>query len=87
MGFGVQGLPQGSNDPNNRVLGPKYYNINGIWALKTYYLAPWTLRVRVQGGPRVYGLRFRGLGVRWAIRFGGYIGVYRGILGYIRFRV
>ena len=26
------------------VLGPKYYNLNGIWALKPYYLGPWTLR-------------------------------------------
>ena len=38
-------LPRpGSKDPNNRVLGPKYYNINSIWALKPYYLGPWTLR-------------------------------------------
>ena len=28
----------GSKDPNNRVLRPKYYNINGIWALKPFYL-------------------------------------------------
>ena len=28
------------------VSGPKYYSINGIWALKPYYLGPWTLRVR-----------------------------------------
>ena len=41
-------LPQGSEDPNNRVLGPKYYNIDGIWALKPYYFGPWTLKVRVQ---------------------------------------
>ena len=26
------------------VVGPKYYTINGIWALKPYYLGPWTLR-------------------------------------------
>ena len=25
-----------------RVLGPKYYNMNGIWDLKPYYLGPWT---------------------------------------------
>ena len=37
-------VPQGSKDPNNRVLGPKYYIISGIWALKPYYLGPWTLR-------------------------------------------
>ena len=38
--------PKGSKDPNNRVLEPKYYNMNGIWALKPYYLGPWTLRDR-----------------------------------------
>ena len=27
------------------VLGPKYYTINGIWALKPHYLGPWTLKV------------------------------------------
>ena len=32
--------------PNNRVLGSKYYNINGIWALKSHSLGPWTLRIR-----------------------------------------
>ena len=37
-------IPLGSKDPNNRALGPKYYSINGIWALKPYYLGPWTLR-------------------------------------------
>ena len=37
--------PYGFKDPNNRVLGPKYYNVNGTWALKPYYLGPWTLRV------------------------------------------
>ena len=36
--------PYGSKDPNNRVLGPKYYNSNGIWALKPCYLGPWALR-------------------------------------------
>ena len=36
--------PSGSKDPNNRVVGPKYYDINGIWALKPCYLGPWTLR-------------------------------------------
>ena len=41
------GSIQGSKDPNNGVLGPKYYNINGIWALKPYYLGPWTLRVKI----------------------------------------
>ena len=30
-----------------RVLEPKYYNIKGIWNLKTHYLDPWTRRVRV----------------------------------------
>ena len=28
-----------------RVLGPKYYNINGIWDLKPYYLDPWTVSI------------------------------------------
>ena len=32
IGFRVWGLA--FKDPNDRVLGPKYYNINGIWALK-----------------------------------------------------
>ena len=27
----------------SRVLGPKYYSTYGIWALKPYYLGPWTL--------------------------------------------
>ena len=36
--------PRGSKDPNNRVLGPKYYSYSGIWALKPYYLSPWTHR-------------------------------------------
>ena len=35
-----------SKDPNDRALGPKYYDINGILALKPYYLGPCTLRVR-----------------------------------------
>ena len=26
----------GSKDPNNRVLGPKYSNLSGIWALKPF---------------------------------------------------
>ena len=25
-------LPEGSKDPDNGVLGPKYYDTNGIWA-------------------------------------------------------
>ena len=28
---------------------PKYYDINGIWALKPYYFGPWTLRAKVGG--------------------------------------
>ena len=36
--------PLGSKDPNNRVLGPKYYSMNGMRALKPSYLGPWTLR-------------------------------------------
>ena len=27
---------EGSKDPNIRVLGPKYYGMNGIWALNPY---------------------------------------------------
>ena len=41
-----QPFPQGSKDPNNWVLGPKYHNIHGIWARKPDYLGPWTLRVQ-----------------------------------------
>ena len=26
------------------MLGPEYYNTNGIWTLKPYYLGSWTLR-------------------------------------------
>ena len=40
----LKAAPLGSKDPNNGVLGPKYYDINGIWALNPYYLGPWTLR-------------------------------------------
>ena len=43
------GLPKASKDPNNRVLGPRYHLYYSIWALKPYYLGPWTLRVGVQG--------------------------------------
>ena len=28
----------------NRASGPNYSNIHGVWALKPYYLGPWTLR-------------------------------------------
>ena len=31
-------------DPNSKVLGPKYYTTCGIWALKPHYLGPRTLR-------------------------------------------
>ena len=31
-------LPYGYKDPNNMALGPKYCNINGIWALKPYHM-------------------------------------------------
>ena len=54
-------IRSGSKDPNNRVLGPKYYNINGIWALKPYYLVPWTLRDTDVWG--VVGCVFYGSGV------------------------
>ena len=36
--------PKGSKDPNNRALGPRYYNMNDIWALQPYRLGPWTCR-------------------------------------------
>ena len=29
--------------PNNRVLGPKYFEDYRLWALKPYYLGLWTL--------------------------------------------
>ena len=46
--YGVYG------SPNNRVLGPKYININGICALKPYYLGPWGLGLGLLGlGSRV----------------------------------
>ena len=35
-------------DPNNRALGPKYYNSFGICVLQPYYLDPWTLRTMKQ---------------------------------------
>ena len=44
-------LPQGSKDPNIRVLGPKYYNMNGIWALKPHYSGPWTLNPKPNISP------------------------------------
>ena len=40
-------FPQGSKDPNNGASGPKYHSNSGIWALKPYYLGPWTLRESV----------------------------------------
>ena len=33
-------------------LGSKYSSMNGIWALKLYYLGPWTLRVLYHFGCR-----------------------------------
>ena len=50
-------FPQGSKDPNKRVLGPKYYTINGIWALKNYYMGPWTLRVPLTVTTAAVGFR------------------------------
>ena len=43
--MGIHGNYMRSKDPNNRVSGPKYNIVDGIWALKPYYLGPWTLRV------------------------------------------
>ena len=37
---GFETLPQGLKDPNSKVLGPKYFNINGIWAPKLHCLGP-----------------------------------------------
>ena len=42
------GTIYGSKDLNNRVLGPKYCNGSGIWALKPDYLGSWALRVYVR---------------------------------------
>ena len=36
--------PFSSKDPYKRVLGPKLYDIKGIWPLKPYHLGPWALR-------------------------------------------
>ena len=36
-------VSQGSKDPNNRVLGPKYCVVHSIGALKPYDLGPGTL--------------------------------------------
>ena len=38
--FRLLGSPKG---PGTQIIG--YYNISGIWALKTYYLGPWALKV------------------------------------------
>ena len=44
LGFkGFRRLIPGSKDPNNMAAGPKYYNINGIWARTPHYFGPWTL--------------------------------------------
>ena len=50
----MNAYPKGSKDLRTRVLGPKYYNMNGTWDLKHYYLGPWTLGVLdllVEGAP------------------------------------
>ena len=54
--------PYGSKDPNNRDLGPKYYNIHDIWEDPII----WVL------GPlgKIRGVPFEG-------RYRGSIGVYR----------
>ena len=39
--------PKGPRTQINGVLGPKYYNLNGIWALKPYNLGPWSLKPRL----------------------------------------
>ena len=30
--------PKGTKDPNDKASGRKYYDIHGMWALKTSYL-------------------------------------------------
>ena len=42
--------------PNNTASGPKYYNMNGIWALKPYHLGPCTFRDG-HGAPAMKGGR------------------------------
>ena len=43
----------GSKDANNMILGPKYYNINGIWALLFGSLDPQgNIGVDTQAGPQ-----------------------------------
>ena len=48
-------VTQREKDPNNGVVGPEYYNMNGIWSLKPYYWGPWTLRV-IGLNPKRYAL-------------------------------
>ena len=36
----AKGFPKGPRAQKIRALGPKYYNMNGICALKPYYLGP-----------------------------------------------
>ena len=41
--------PKNPKGPRTQIMGfwgPKYYDNNAIWALKPYYLGPWTLRGR-----------------------------------------
>ena len=46
--FEFEKNPKWCKDPNNRLLGPKYHNINCIWVLKPNYLCSWTLRGRLR---------------------------------------
>ena len=41
--------PEGPRAQMVGGLGPKYYNINSIWALKPHDLGPGTLEERAQG--------------------------------------
>ena len=60
--FEFEKNPKWSKGPNNRALGPKYHNINCIWALKPYHLCSCTHRTRLRrlhvkvGSPRPLGL-------------------------------
>ena len=52
---------QRCKDPNNGVLGPKYYNRNSIWGLNPDHLGPWTLRDSSKGSCKVSVFGFLGL--------------------------
>ena len=59
------------NHPYNRALGPNYYNVNGIWALKPWYLGPWTLKSKLFEG----GYTGEYIGKYYKVFLGGILGV------------